>query len=313
MLCRKLRSYNGSPPVPCGSCTPCRVSIRRLWAHRIVLESRVHSESCFLTLTYDDDNLPKDFSLDPSDHRNFMKRFRKELPVGSLRYLGVGEYGGKLYDGSGDREINPHYHYALFGFNCLGAIRYPDSGRRCWCVRCELVRRVWGKGNIVIEPLNIKTANYISGYVLKKMTKVGDERLGGRYPEFKRASNGGGKSVVKGGIGAPATKFISDALFNSFTGEIFIGDDVPTSLQVERVQYPLGRYLRSKVREQMGLEKATPKGVLQSYKAELWDMFFDAGGYKEFTSLNDFLMKKNTTKALMLEQRLQFFQKGKSL
>ena len=44
----------------CGQCKGCRVNKRRQWTHRILLESMCHESSAFVTLTYDNDHLPKE-------------------------------------------------------------------------------------------------------------------------------------------------------------------------------------------------------------------------------------------------------------
>lgn len=320
MLCKKPWFVGSFSPVPCGQCTPCLVNRRRMWATRVVLEARVSSASCFLTLTYDDEHLPSDLSLKPHHHKNFMKRFRKELPPSSLRYLAVGEYGGQLYEGSGERYVNPHYHYALFGYDCLGAIRYPGFGRRCFCRNCELVRSVWHSdaagtgGNIVIEPLNMATASYISGYVLKKMTKQHDDRLEGRFPEFKRSSNGGGKSAVKGGIGAPAVFNLWNAMHSEETGEIFeVDGDVISSIMMEGKRLPLGRYLRRKLRGLYREKEGAPQEVLYEAQWALRDLYEADGGDKKYLTTKRWLLEKHAGSVQLLEARLTHFKKGKSL
>ena len=67
---------------------------------RIVHESDLHERvggNCFVTLTYDDDHVPKDKSgrlvLRPDDLKNFLKRVRKDVYPGKIRYYAVGEYG----------------------------------------------------------------------------------------------------------------------------------------------------------------------------------------------------------------------------
>ena len=61
--------------------------------------------NCFVTLTYRDEHLateeqwqkglyvPKDWSLEKSHFRNFMKRLRKAFPDQEIRYFYAGEYG----------------------------------------------------------------------------------------------------------------------------------------------------------------------------------------------------------------------------
>lgn len=44
--------------VPCGRCVGCRLDYSREWADRCYLESLTKSPNWFITLTYDDLNLP---------------------------------------------------------------------------------------------------------------------------------------------------------------------------------------------------------------------------------------------------------------
>lgn len=47
----------GVMPCPCGKCIPCLINRKRLWKHRLILESYCHDKSAFVTLTYNDDQL----------------------------------------------------------------------------------------------------------------------------------------------------------------------------------------------------------------------------------------------------------------
>ena len=44
--------------VPCGKCIACRKAKTREWTLRMLHELDTSDDACFLTLTYDDDNLP---------------------------------------------------------------------------------------------------------------------------------------------------------------------------------------------------------------------------------------------------------------
>ena len=44
--------------VPCGQCIGCRLERSKMWAVRCMHESQLHDKNCFLTLTYNDENLP---------------------------------------------------------------------------------------------------------------------------------------------------------------------------------------------------------------------------------------------------------------
>ena len=70
-------------------------------------EAKLHKENCFITLTYNNNNLPKYKSLVKKELQDFFKRLRKKYGEG-IRYYACGEYGPK-----GKR---PHYHAIIFGW-----------------------------------------------------------------------------------------------------------------------------------------------------------------------------------------------------
>lgn len=121
------RKFNKHTFVPCGRCMPCRINKTQSWVLRLELEKTNVEKSAFVTLTYDDEHLPKDCSLHKRDVQLFFKRLRKaEL---QFRYYCVGEYGEtelKYYDPNYEDLIElgkikphgrPHYHILFFGVN----------------------------------------------------------------------------------------------------------------------------------------------------------------------------------------------------
>ncbi|AZL82985.1 replication initiator protein [Apis mellifera associated microvirus 53] len=227
MICIKP-FFKGDVAFGCGQCLPCRIKERRIKTHRIILEAFKHEKSCFITLTYSDEFIPPGASLDPEHFRNFLKRLRDRIKPYRFRYFGVGEYG--------DETGRPHYHAALFG---LGV---DDT---------ELISSCWAMGNVYNGTLTVESAQYIAGYVTKKMTKSDDPRLGGRYPEFSRMS-------LKPGIGAGAIEELT-AFFKSDQGKRLLDEtgDVPLALMHGGRSLPLGRYLRRKLREALSLPEVT--------------------------------------------------------
>lgn len=213
----------------CNKCLPCRVNRRRVWTHRIMLEALCHSASSFVTLTYSDQNLPNDNSVDSREIQLFMKRLRKAYGA-PLRYFAVGEYGEETY--------RPHYHLALFGLGSDGVCRLSNHGARY--DTDPLVDRCWNLGKTDVKPLVVETAAYLCGYVVKKLTDEKDERLCGRSPEFARMSR-------KPGIGAPAIASLAAALFDGT--QISSLDDVPTVLRHGNKTFPLGPYMRRLLRD----------------------------------------------------------------
>ena len=67
-------------PVPCGHCPDCRADAAREWSNRCLLELDDNDNiGCFVTLTYNDFNLPIDDdgpTLRKRDFQLFMKRLR---------------------------------------------------------------------------------------------------------------------------------------------------------------------------------------------------------------------------------------------
>lgn len=59
-----------------------------------------------MTLTYDEEHLPENMSVNKRDVQLFHKRLRKYFPPGDLRYYVVSEYG--------DHTFRPHYHGLYF-------------------------------------------------------------------------------------------------------------------------------------------------------------------------------------------------------
>lgn len=70
-----------SQEIPCGQCIGCRLERSRQWAIRCVHEASLYEENCFLTLTYNNENLPENNTLVVKDFQNFMKRLRKKYPL----------------------------------------------------------------------------------------------------------------------------------------------------------------------------------------------------------------------------------------
>ena len=75
--------------VPCGKCIGCRIAKRKEWSLRMLHELTYHPQSSFITLTYDDYNLPSDNSLKKRHLQLFIKRLRKISENAELNILRV--------------------------------------------------------------------------------------------------------------------------------------------------------------------------------------------------------------------------------
>lgn len=222
MLCRNPFMV-GAAPASCGRCLPCRINRRRLWTQRCVLESYSHKASCFVTLTYSPPLLPSNGSLEPSHLRHFLNLLRREVSPTRFRFYSCGEYG--------EKNQAPHYHLSLFG---LG-IEYS-----------ALIQKIWSLGSTATFELNEKTAQYVAGYVTKKLTTFSDPRLNGRWPEFARMS-------LKPGLGALSLQPLVEAIHTEHGLDYLMKlQDVPDHLMLGGKKLVLGRYLRQKLREEIG-------------------------------------------------------------
>lgn len=146
--------------IPCGYCIGCRLERARQWSVRIMHEAQMHDKSSFLTLTYDDDHLPEDFSLDHSDIQRFMKRMRKRYVGRNLRYFVCGEYG--------DTTHRPHYHMCLFGLDFAESRRKYSENRGNTLYSDDHLDDLWSMGSCQIGQLTIQSASYVSRYVVNK-------------------------------------------------------------------------------------------------------------------------------------------------
>lgn len=149
----------GDVKLPCGQCLGCRLDRARDWSLRIGHESKLHQANIFLTLTYDDANLPNPPSLTYSDFQLFAKRLRKAR--GPFRFFMCGEYG--------DQTRRPHYHAIIFGLDFADKKRWGGSDKMPTFTSGELTR-IWGKGMTVFGAVTPQSANYVARYNLKKIT-----------------------------------------------------------------------------------------------------------------------------------------------
>ena len=123
--------------LPCGRCIGCRLEYSRQWAIRCVHEAQLYDENAFLTLTYDQEHCPEDYSVSVREIQTFMKRLRKQTGI-KLRFLACGEYGEKF--------SRPHYHFLIFGYGFPDKYldKMTDAGELLY--RSPLLESVWKKG-----------------------------------------------------------------------------------------------------------------------------------------------------------------------
>ncbi|AXH74108.1 MAG: replication initiator protein [Microviridae sp.] len=146
--------------IACGQCIGCRIRKREAWALRCYCESKMHLHNQFLTLTYDDEHLPSDGSLNYKHFQLFMRYMRRRY--GQFRFFMCGEYG--------EKEGRPHYHALLFGLDIPDLVKSNSVYSEFDTFGSESVRELWGKGDISIGAVNYATARYCAVYTTKKIT-----------------------------------------------------------------------------------------------------------------------------------------------
>ncbi|AXH77980.1 MAG: replication initiator protein [Microviridae sp.] len=173
-----IKSRGGNEVLlPCGKCVGCQATRAAHWATRCVNEAALHADNCFLTLTYDERNLPPGGTLEKADFQKFIKRLRKRIAPQRISFFHCGEYGEKLG--------RPHYHAIIFGYD------YPDkregrkskSGEQTYT--SALLERDWPFGDCNIGSVTYESACYIARYTTKKV--FGDDADGhydGKLPEY---------------------------------------------------------------------------------------------------------------------------------
>lgn len=189
--------------IPCGKCIGCRLEYSRQWANRCMLELQDHESAYFVTLTYNDGNLPKTWYTDSDtgeafqaatlvkrDVQLFMKRLRKAFDDQHIRFYCAGEYG--------DESMRPHYHLILFGlklddlsfYEQRDGFNYFTSSKlnKIWDYNCadshidngkrkvyNVDTKRWStaplktRGLCIVANVNWDTCAYVARYVTKKL------------------------------------------------------------------------------------------------------------------------------------------------
>lgn len=148
--------------IPCGQCVECRLEDSRQWAIRAMHEKQLHSRSCFITLTYDDDCLPAHGSLRKRDWQLFMKRLIKGKGYAGIRHFGCGEYG--------ETTFRPHFHAILFNCDFPDMRPYKKNGRGDQLYVSEELSGYWPLGMCTVGEVTFESAAYCARYVVKKIT-----------------------------------------------------------------------------------------------------------------------------------------------
>lgn len=175
--------------LPCGQCVGCRLERSRQWAVRCVHEASLHEKNCFITLTYNKENLPADQSLDVKHFQDFMKRLRFKYGP-KIRFFHCGEYG--------ENFGRPHYHACLFNHDFSDKILWSER-QGCKLYRSQELEEIWGKGYATVGEVTFESAAYVARYIMKKITgDKAEKHYEGKKPEYTTMSRRPG--IAKGWI-----------------------------------------------------------------------------------------------------------------
>jgi len=191
--------------LPDKQCIGCRLERSRNWAVRLMHEAKFHENACFLSLTYKDDLLPINGSLNKTHLRTFFKDLRARCSYygkEKIKYFAVGEYADPKV-GSDDTIGRPHYHAILYGpygvFNDDPERTEEEPSRSGGRQFSHAdISACWPYGLHRFSEVTFESAAYVARYCLKKISGTSaPDHYAGRTPEFPSISNGLGKSHVE--------------------------------------------------------------------------------------------------------------------
>lgn len=144
--------------VKCGKCLQCAQEYSIEWSYRILDECTLHERNCFITLTFNEENLPSPPTVSRRDVQLFMKSLRQEIAPLKIRFFACGEYGKK--------NKRPHYHFIIFGWfpnDCYEWQR--EDGYVLY--RSPTLEKVWKKGFSLVGEVTERSALYCAKYMNK--------------------------------------------------------------------------------------------------------------------------------------------------
>lgn len=307
-LHRKLYElgYFKTDEVGCGKCEICRVEKSKEWATKGYCENQMWKNKIFITLTYNNENLPWDRKLKRSDIQKFWKdlryhtykntkkaqkidlseerdnleeiyhpsweefqkpRRKNDYPI---RYLNCGEYGPKTK--------RPHYHAIVWNFKPTDLRRHSKDRRGYWLFTSNKLNKIWEKGFVIIGDVNAQTCAYVARYCTKKYSKSEEEQK--RMKEKKQLEF----------IGASSLGFIGYYYWEKYK---------------ENIKKAAGIIMKSK--NHTFLAKL-PKAMQKKWKEENEDEYEDYDFWKNKTGEENWkyiLSKTNLTESEYIEETVR--------
>ena len=285
----RREAFSGVPlRLPCGKCPDCRLKYAAHWAVRGVHELRLHDKSEFVTLTYDDDNLPVEDgfpTLRMRDQQLFMKRLRKVYGAG-VRFMCAGEYGGRFE--------RPHYHFILYNFSPEDKRFYKETPRGDKLYKSEILRRLWPMGDNVVGDVSFQSISYVARYIVGK-DEHPDEWYGPREVEFFNKS-------LRPGIGLRAFEEHKDEWYRH-DSVVIDGHEFPPPRYYD-VKYALYDADRMELLKRNRLRRALAK---QFDDRRANNAFVDRKSGRVYKTTLDYDRRRRMVRELVLRKKAETF------
>lgn len=226
--------FNQQYQFGCGKCLYCMGTRNVEKSNRLIHESKLHKENCFITLTYNNQNLPAGNTLNKRDYQLFIKRLRKKVAPRKIRYFICGEYG--------EQFGRAHYHLILFGYVPKDlVVIYQDNKETLY--HSKEIEKIWNKGYIHIGiDIRKETVKYVANY----MGKLSDYNIETQIAPFTQASTNPG---IGGNYIATIIKENGKNVITHFDKSIYETD----SIYIEGKQHKIPKYY-DKLAEKYGID-----------------------------------------------------------
>lgn len=252
---KALDSATGGFELPCNVCTGCRLERSRQWAVRMMHEAHLHEFNCFLTLTYDKQNVPTNNSLDLPALQDFMKRLRSHCDYhyqNKIRFFACGEYG--------DETLRPHYHLIIFNHD------FPDKKlfqikNKQKLYTSDALSSLWPLGHSTTGAVNYTTAAYCARYTMKK---IGGKKAADYY--YRQSPTDGNFYSVRPEFSVMSRRpGIGSAWLTKYKSDVFPSGTIVANGKPQ----PIPRFykLRLSEEEQVQLARQSRRAALR-YKGE---------------------------------------------
>ena len=196
-------------PADCGKCLPCLKKRKAQWSYRLENEMLHSVTAYFVTLTYNDDNLPPGNVVERQHHQSFIGLLKEYESWPQMEMRPDHSEGEFLRAARKTGEYANNYRYDDYPIRYYGICEFGGlSGRVHWhylifnVLDIRNIEKAWQCGNIQIDECNINTVDY----VLKYMIKDRDSNI----PDEKRECSFMSKGIGMQGITEEFIKQISE-------------------------------------------------------------------------------------------------------